>query len=43
MQYEAEGTGMEKNAYKILLFNYYRDAELRGADLILRLINRAEN
>ena len=34
---------MEKNAYKILLFNYYRDAELRGADLILRLINRAEN
>ncbi len=43
MQYEAEGTGMEKNAYKILLFNYYRDAELRGADLILRLINRTEN
>lgn len=34
---------MEKNAYKILLFNYYRDAELRGADLILRLINHAEN
>ncbi len=34
---------MEKNAYKILLFNYYRDAELRGADLILRLINLAEN
>lgn len=34
---------MEKNSYKVLLFNYYRDAELRGADLILRLINHAEN
>ena len=34
---------MEKNSYEILLFNYYRDAELRGADLILRLINLAEN
>lgn len=34
---------MDKKAYTILLFNYYRDAELRGADLILRLINKAEN
>jgi len=34
---------MGKKAYTILLFNYYRDAELRGADLILRLINKAEN
>ena len=34
---------MEKKAYTILLFNYYRDAELRGADLTLRLINKAEN
>ena len=34
---------MEKNSYKILLFNYYRDAELRGADLILRFINHAKN
>lgn len=31
---------MDKKAYNILLFSYYRDAELRGADLILRLINR---
>jgi bacterioferritin (cytochrome b1) len=34
---------MDKKAYDILLFSYYRDAELRGADLILRLINRADN
>jgi bacterioferritin (cytochrome b1) len=34
---------MEKKAYTILLFNYYRDAELRGADLVFRVINRAEN
>lgn len=34
---------MDKKAYDILLFSYYREAELRGADLILRLINRAEN
>jgi bacterioferritin (cytochrome b1) len=34
---------MDKKAYDILLFNYYRDAELRGADLILRLINRTED
>jgi bacterioferritin (cytochrome b1) len=34
---------MDKKAYNILLFSYYRDAELRGADLILRLINRADN
>ncbi|MGH7961777.1 MAG: ferritin-like domain-containing protein [Candidatus Binatia bacterium] len=26
-----------------MLFNYYRDAELRGADLILRLMNRADD
>jgi rubrerythrin len=34
---------MDKKAYNILLFSYYRDAELRGADLILRLINRTED
>ena len=34
---------MNKKAYDILLFSYYRDAELRGADLILRLINRTDN
>ena len=34
---------MDKKAYDILLFSYYRDAELRGADLILRLINRTDN
>jgi bacterioferritin (cytochrome b1) len=34
---------MDKKAYNILLFSYYRDAELRGADLILRLINRTDN
>ena len=34
---------MDKKAYDILLFSYYRDAELRGADLLLRLINRADN
>src|SRR5262245_50696419 len=34
---------MNKKAYNILLFSYYRDAELRGADLILRLINRTDN
>ena len=34
---------MNKKAYDILLFNYYRDAELRGADLILRLINHTES
>ena len=34
---------MDKNAYDILLFNYYREAELRGADLILRLINRMDD
>src|SRR6266852_1464688 len=34
---------MDKKAYNMLLFSYYRDAELRGADLILRLINRTEN
>ena len=34
---------MKKKAYTILLFNYYRDAELRGADLVFRLINKAEN
>ncbi len=33
---------MDKKANDIALFNYYRDAELRGADLILRLVNRAE-
>lgn len=33
---------MNKKAYDILLFSYYRDAELRGADLILRLINRPD-
>ncbi len=34
---------MEKKAYTILLFNYYRDAELRSADLVFRLINKAKN
>ncbi len=34
---------MNKKAYDVLLFSYYRDAELRGADLILRLINRTDN
>ncbi len=34
---------MDKNAYDILLFNYYREAELQGADLILRLINRMDD
>jgi bacterioferritin (cytochrome b1) len=34
---------MDKKAYDILLFSYYREAELRGADLILRLINRTDN
>jgi rubrerythrin len=34
---------MNKKAYDILLFSYYRDAELRGADLILRLINHTES
>jgi bacterioferritin (cytochrome b1) len=34
---------MDKKAYNILLFSYYRDAELRGADLILRLINRTDD
>src|SRR5262247_260573 len=34
---------MDKKAYNILLFSYYSDAELRGADLILRLINRTDN
>lgn len=34
---------MEKRADDIALFNYYRDAELRGADLILRLMNRADD
>lgn len=34
---------MDQNAYDILLFNYYRDAELRGADLILRLMNRIDD
>jgi bacterioferritin (cytochrome b1) len=34
---------MNKKAYDILLFNYYRDAELRGADLIRRLINHTES
>jgi len=34
---------MEKKADDIILFNYYRDAELRGADLVLRLMNRAED
>ena len=34
---------MDKKAYDILLFSYYRDAELRGADLILRLINRSDD
>ena len=34
---------MDKKAYDILLFSYYRDAELRGAALLLRLINRADN
>jgi bacterioferritin (cytochrome b1) len=33
---------MDKKAYDTLLFSYYRDAELRGADLILRLINRID-
>jgi bacterioferritin (cytochrome b1) len=33
---------MNKKAYDTLLFSYYRDAELRGADLILRLINRPD-
>jgi bacterioferritin (cytochrome b1) len=37
------GKSMDKNAYDILLFNYYREAELRGADLILRLINRMDD
>lgn len=36
-------TIMNKKAYDILLFSYYRDAELRGADLILRLINHTES
>ena len=34
---------MDKKAYDILLFSYYREAELRGADLILRLINRSDD
>ena len=34
---------MDKNAYDILLFNYYREAEFRGADLILPLINRMDD
>lgn len=34
---------MDKKAYDTLLFNYYRDAELRGADLILRLMNRIDD
>jgi bacterioferritin (cytochrome b1) len=34
---------MDKRSYNILLFSYYRDAELRGADLIMRLINRIED
>ncbi|MEW6298736.1 MAG: ferritin-like domain-containing protein [Thermodesulfobacteriota bacterium] len=36
-------TTMDKNSYNILLFSYYRDAELRGADLIMRLIHRIED
>jgi len=43
MRSHPEGKGMKKEAYTILLFNYYRDAELRGADLVFRLINKAEN
>lgn len=34
---------MNKKAYDVLLFSYYRDAELRGANLILRLINHTES
>lgn len=34
---------MDKHSYNILLFSHYRDAELRGADLIMRLINRIDD
>ena len=34
---------MDERSYQIMLFSYYRDAELRGAELILRLINRTED
>lgn len=34
---------MDKRSYAILLFSYYRDAELRGAELIMRLINHIDD
>jgi len=34
---------MRKRADDIALFNSYRDAELRGADLVLRLMHRADD
>ncbi len=43
MRSYSEEKGMEEKSSTILLFNYYRDAELRSADLTLRLINKAEN
>lgn len=34
---------MEERDYLILLFNYYRDAELRGANLLARLLRHIED
>jgi rubrerythrin len=34
---------MEEKDYQILLFNYYRDAELQGADLLARLLQHTDD